>query len=193
MLVVGAAIVLVAVLTDLPERGGSAPAEATVGAPDDGGHGDEVRVADEAGFIAAMIPHHQEAVDAATALLAVSERPEARALAEEIVQVQREEIALLEAWLAEHYPGAQPDADYRPMMRDLSGLSAAEADATFVADMIMHHEMAVAMAEAYLALDAPRRAEVEALARDVVVTQSEEIERMHTYLDAWGVPDHGGH
>lgn len=189
ILVVSAAIVAVAALTDLPERGGAGSPPMVAPA----GHASEVRIADEAGFIATLIPHHQEAVDSASSLLAVGERVEARALAEEIVEAQRAEITRLEAWLAEYYPGTRPDADYRPMMRDLGSLGAAEAEVTFVEGMIMHHEMAVAMAEAYLALDAPRRPQVEALARDVVATQSEEIERMQAYLDAWGVHNPGGH
>lgn len=156
-------------------------------------HAGMTYVPDEATFISGMIPHHQEAVDSANELLAITERPEVRALGEDIVRVQTEEIEQLEAWLAEWYPEQPPYDAYVPMMRGLAGLAPADADVTFVEDMIAHHEMAIAMAAAYLALPEPRRAEVEAVAQAIVDTQGDEIAMMHEWLEEWGVEDHGGH
>jgi uncharacterized protein (DUF305 family) len=53
--------------------------------------------------------------------------------------------------------------------------------------MIHHHEMAVAMAADLLA-HGEARPEVEALARDVVRVQREEIETLRGWLDAWSAP-----
>ena len=155
-------------------------------------HGAMVR--DEATFLAAMIPHHEEAVTSAAAILAVSERPEVRALAADIVEAQTEEIDQIRAWLSSWYP-QQGSVDYAPMMRPFVGLSPSEADEVFVADMIHHHEGAIEMAQAYLALRGQKRPEVEALANDIVRVQRAEIAALQLMLRMWGVaePDHGVH
>jgi uncharacterized protein (DUF305 family) len=196
LLVAAALIVAVAVWSGLPDLGRRAAGPERDGqfaAAPGAGHAQHVRIESEAQFVADMIPHHQEAVDSARVLLALAERPEARALAEDVIRVQTEEIARLEAWQAAWWPDQPADRSYVPMMRPLEGLDGERAEVVFVEDMIEHHEMAIAMAEAYLALDAPRRPEVDALAHDVIGTQTEEVERMHAYLDAWGEAGHGGH
>lgn len=53
-------------------------------------------------FVAMMIPHHQGAVDMARAVLAHSDDPELRNLAQSILVEQDSEIALMRAWLARH-------------------------------------------------------------------------------------------
>jgi hypothetical protein len=65
------------------------------------------RTADEV-FAAAMIPHHQGAVDMARQLLVHGHDPELRSLALSIIAEQQAEIALLRAWLARH---SRPAAD----------------------------------------------------------------------------------
>ncbi|QRN81273.1 MAG: DUF305 domain-containing protein [Nocardiopsis sp. BM-2018] len=159
-----------------------------------GGASHAAEVRSEAAFLAAMIPHHEEAVTSAEAILALTERDEVRALALDIVEVQAEEIAQLRAWLETWYP-RQGAAPYEPMMRPFTGLRPHEADEVFVADMIHHHEGAIEMAEAYLALRGPRRPEVEALADDVIRVQRAEIAALQVMLRMWGAaePDHGGH
>jgi uncharacterized protein (DUF305 family) len=51
-------------------------------------------------FARAMIPHHQGAIDMASALLAHGTDPDLLALAEEIIAAQQAEIAFLTDWLA---------------------------------------------------------------------------------------------
>lgn len=64
----------------------------------------------DADFAAQMIPHHQAAVDMAETLLKYGKDPELRAMAEEIVQAQKSEIAQLEAWLKAWSPeGEAPE------------------------------------------------------------------------------------
>ncbi len=197
LLVAASLVVAISVAIGLPElRGAPGPNAGMASmatAPAHGEHGlADHAVADEEAFIAGMIPHHQEAVDAATALLRVAESPAVRAEAEAIVAAQRHEIDLLEGWLADWYPDARPSA-YAPMMRSIEGMSPGDSEATFMEDMIAHHEMAIAMAESYLALEAPRRQEVESLAHDVLLTQAAEIERMRAWLLEHDAGDHGGH
>ena len=191
VMLAAAALVALAFVTGLGQRAVEHGVHAT-DAHGEASHAAEVR--SEATFIAAMIPHHEEAVTSAEAILALTERDEVRVLATDIVAAQAAEIEQLRGWLAAWYPDQGPVA-YAPMMRPFIGLRPAEADQVFVADMIHHHEGAIEMAEAYLALRGPKRPEVEALADEVIRVQRAEIAALQLLLRMWGVaaPDHGGH
>jgi uncharacterized protein (DUF305 family) len=56
----------------------------------------------DADFVAHMIPHHQGAVDQAEVELKYGQDPQMRALAENIIKAQKEEIAYMEQWQAKH-------------------------------------------------------------------------------------------
>ena len=108
---------------------------------------------DEAGYLAEMIPHHQEAVAAATQL-ARPPRPEMQALGRRITETQNSEIRQMTGWPAGWYP-QQPRPGYRPMMRDLSALSGDDLDRAFLTDMVPHHMSAVMMSRRLLVSGAP--------------------------------------
>jgi uncharacterized protein (DUF305 family) len=146
----------------------------------------------EEAFIAGMIPHHQEAVESARAVLETTQRPEVRELAQDVIDTQTEEIATLEGWLAQWYPDAA-EADYASMMTDPAGLNPDEADRAFLEGMIMHHQGAIDMARSYLDADFEKQAEVVEMAEAIVTVQDGEIEQMQGWLDEWYGDTNAGH
>ncbi|GAA3560779.1 DUF305 domain-containing protein [Nonomuraea rosea] len=140
-------------------------------------------VNDEADYLAQMVAHHQEAVDAA-AQLHRSGRDEMRALAASITKTQSAEINTMKAWLAAWYPG-QRAASYQPMMRDLAKLSGDALDETFLQDMIPHHMAAVMMSQQLLMHGRIRHQEVAGFAQTVRDDQRAEMFQMQRYLSDW--------
>lgn len=149
----------------------------------------------EEAFIVNMIPHHQEAVESAQAVLESTERPEIRELAQNVITTQTEEIDLLESWREQWYPDAA-EADYAPMMPGAEGLSPDEADRAFLEGMIVHHQGAIDMAQSYLDADFEKQPEVVRMAEAIVTVQDGEIEQMQGWLNEWygdEDADHGAH
>lgn len=101
---------------------------------------DHMGASTEEEFIANMIPHHQEAVDTATIIVARTQNAELRKIATGIIFAQKTEIALLNSWMKSWYPNSALKMSYMPMMRDLSKLSDHDLDDVFMEDMIKHHE-----------------------------------------------------
>lgn len=151
-------------------------------------------VTSEYRFLVEMIPHHQEAVDTSRAVTARTVRPELREFADKIARDQEREIEMMRGWLAEWYPGKSTKAGYRPMMRPTAGLSPDRADRAWLEDMIMHHRMAVMMADSVLRGGFSSRPETMELARTIVEAQNREIEVMEKWLAEWyGVTAGGMH
>lgn len=139
--------------------------------------------ADEPEYLIEMVAHHGEAV-AAAGELARSDRSAMRAFGESIVESQSAQIDQMRAWLAEWYPEQDTDADYQPMMRDLTGLSGDRLDRAFLEDMVGHHMMAVMMSQHLLGRGTEHQ-EVADLARSIRDDQHDEIIQMQRWLSQW--------
>jgi len=165
----------------------------TTGCASRGEHGMMHSIDSEYQFLVEMIPHHQEAVDSAGDTEARTARPELRAFAREIISAQSTEIAAMRAWLSDWHPGKSGKAAYKPMMRPTKGLDSERADRAFLEDMIMHHRMAVMMADDLIKGRLTKRPELLKLADDIIRTQNAEIERMETWLAEWYGITNSGH
>ena len=182
LIAVSTAIVLVSAFALPP----ATPAHTPASTNQDGmaGHGMSTSVDSEEAFIGGMIPHHQEAVKSARAVLKTTERPAVREFAQNVIATQTKEIATLEGWREQWYPDATK-ADYAPMMTNATGLSSAQADRVFLEGMIEHHQGATNMAGSYLAADFEKQGEVVQLAETIVSVQDGEIEQMQGWLNDW--------
>ena len=140
-------------------------------------------VASEPEYLAQMIAHHQEAVSAAREL-ARSDRAEMRSFGESIVESQSAQIQQMRTWLDDWYPEQTTDVAYRPMMRDLTGLSGDRLDQAFLQDMTGHHMAAVMMSQQLLWRGTDHD-QVAQLARTMRDDQHTEIVQMQRWLAQW--------
>ncbi len=149
----------------------------------------------DAQFIDQMIVHHQGAIMSTQAMIADSERPELRNLAQDIITGQREQITQMRNWRAQWYPDLEPtfggmggsmmggSGDDEPMGGSMMGSmmgGSAGTERMYLQMMIVHHQLAVDMAE---------RAQSDAVhpqLQDLAVTiekeQAEQITLMRGYL-----------
>jgi uncharacterized protein (DUF305 family) len=142
-----------------------------------------------------MIMHHQHAVMSSSMMIADSERPELRDLAERIISAQQREIDQMRQWRRDWY-GAGGMADVQgAMMTQMMGNRGAmraqmqqmmgnvDLDRVFLEMMIPHHEDAIAMAEQ--ALVEAEHPDLRQLAQTIIATQQAEIDEMRGYLRDW--------
>ena len=150
-------------------------------------------------FIDQMIMHHQGAITSSEHMIADSERPELRQLAENIQESQSEQIEQMQSWREEWYGDAErtfgmmDPARMEEMMgeghmeEEMMGGSMQEmmggdtTDAMFLRMMIPHHQLAIDMSEQ--ALDEAEHPELKELAQTIIEEQSAEIELMQGYLE----------
>jgi uncharacterized protein (DUF305 family) len=140
---------------------------------------------DEFGYLIEMIPHHEEAIATAKIVAANTTHPELKALAENIIQTQTEQVAQMKAWLAERYPGRDTSFDYKPMMRDLTKLSGDALDRTFLEDMVPHHGWAVWSSQKLVGQDLAEHQDVVPFATNIRDSQASQIHTMLGMLSRW--------
>jgi uncharacterized protein (DUF305 family) len=134
-------------------------------------------------FVAAMIPHHESAVDMAEIAEERGRSGFVKRLAGDIIRTQNAEITTMRREDAELAKAGVEAGDLgvadhaMGMDGDMSMLEAADPfDPTFLEMMIPHHEGAVTMAKAELAQGADP--ELKGLAQDIIEAQEREIEEM---------------
>ena len=156
-------------------------------------------------YIDMMVPHHESAVAMAELAMERSQRSEIQEFAAAIIAVQSSEIAQLRSWRMEWFGSEEtPPMSAMPMLQgmsmempghDMHGATmdmeqdirelenASDFDREFLEAMIVHHEMAVEASEIVVAGEV--RAEIKALAEDVIADQRAEIQQMEAWLASW--------
>ncbi|QFZ19144.1 DUF305 domain-containing protein [Saccharothrix syringae] len=143
-------------------------------------------------YVAKMIVHHRQALEMSALAPERAQDATVKGLASRINDTQGPEIGAMEQWQREYaqqapahgHSGSQPEFDHAAMpgmasAADLAALAAARGadfDRLYVRLMTAHHEGALKMAVEVLSNGSDVR--VEEMANDVIVTQTDEIERM---------------
>lgn len=166
---------------------------------DHGGHdGDE---GSDGAFVAAMVPHHESAIEMAEIAQSRAEHPQVKALADQIIELQSAEIEELEAIHQRLFDGPIGSIDHgsmgmdehaRRMDGDTAMLETVKPfDRTFIDMMIPHHRGAIEMS--HIELSEGSDEETMALADEILAAQSSEIEEMNRWRKQWyGAPSPEG-
>lgn len=146
-------------------------------------------------FARMMYPHHAQAIEMAAMVQGRTDNPDVVALATAIEAAQQPEMDRMTAWLAEWGQPA-PSSDMGEMsgmdhssgmgmmsqqdMDELTALSGPEFDRRWLTMMIEHHEGAIEMANNEIEYGSSPDAQE--MARTIVATQQQEIDRMQQLL-----------
>lgn len=156
-------------------------------------------------FLTGMIPHHEAAVSMAESYLKYGgSDDELHRLAGNIIDVQKQEIRQMNTMADEIRDAETQDTEqesaymeaYNKMLSDHHSDHSSQAapqnvEAAFAEGMIMHHQMAVEMAQAIL--DHTGEEQVLTLADNIVETQQKEISQMQEILKRVSESESGSH
>lgn len=143
-------------------------------------------------FLIGMIPHHEAAVDMSESYLEYGgTNEELKKLAQNIIEVQEKEITEMKK-MAEtlEAQGKQDTEKEQAYLKEYEKMFSSHAhmnhgtqdnvEAAFAEGMIMHHQMAVDMAQAIL--PNTEEEQVLALAQNIIDSQNQEIQQMKDIL-----------
>ncbi|WP_437656831.1 DUF305 domain-containing protein [Sorangium sp. So ce1182] len=148
-------------------------------------------------FIDMMAPHHEGAVMMAKTAQERAEHAELKAMADDIISAQNQEISQLKSWREQWYGSAEtPAVDEMPMLPGMDHgsmmdmvqaneeLKTAEPfDKAFIDAMIPHHQMAIDAAK--MAQQEAEHAEIRTLADGIIEAQQREIDQMKMWRAEW--------
>lgn len=123
-----------------------------------------------------MIAHHQMAIDMAEAELTGGRNAQVKAAARQVIAAQRREIDLMKSWRKSWGTGVGSGM-VMDFVRPAPGQS---WDRWFLTGMIPHHQGAVEMAK--LVPTRTQNAAVRKLAREIIASQSAEINQYRAWL-----------
>lgn len=162
----------------------AAPADAP--APDRGTARYEIR------FMKGMFDHHQMAIEMADMCLERALHEELRTLCGNIVSAQSAEIEEMQSWLDDWYGvsyGPRSTDEQQAQMEELASLSGGDFEIAFMEMMIEHHETAVKRGSR--CTESAYHEELVSMCREMVETQTAEIEQMREWLCDWYGPCDG--
>ncbi len=154
-----------------------APVSADAPAPDKQTSKYEIR------FMENMIDHHAMAIMMAEMCLDKAVHPELISMCQNIITTQSQEIQEMQTWLRDWY-----GISYEPDM-NMGGMNGhmkkdpAQFEVWFMKRMIGHHAQAIKEAEG--CLEKAYHSELKGLCQNIIVTQSQEIDQMQTWLCEW--------
>jgi uncharacterized protein (DUF305 family) len=139
-------------------------------------------------FIEQMIPHHEGAVAMAMLALDKAEHPQLKTFVSTIISTQGQEINTMRSWYSTWYKKEIPVDQTVHSMESMSGNTSTLTDAEnfdveFLNQMIVHHESAIMMAK--MIQKATAREELKTLAKNIIESQTTEIEQMRNWRDSW--------
>jgi uncharacterized protein (DUF305 family) len=149
-------------------------------------------------FIEQMIPHHDGAIAMANLALQKAKRPEIKTLATAIIAAQTTEIQSMNGWYQDWF-GSTVSKGSTGMMgggmmsgygmhmggrEDMTALeNASDFDKAFIEEMIPHHQLAIMMAN--MLQSGTNRPEMQQLAKNIISSQSKEIQQMQAWYTQW--------
>ena len=137
-------------------------------------------------FMEDMIDHHMMAIMQAEVCREKAVHDELRTMCENIIATQSQEIEMMQAWLQDWY-GISYEPEMTPGMMQqvekLAELDGAEFEIEFKQTMIKHHLKAIKESEK--CLDRAYHPELLSLCQNIIVTQTQEIAQMQTWLCEW--------
>lgn len=149
-------------------------------------------------FAQQMSAHHQDAIDMAKIAQQHAQSSYVKTLADDIINAQQGEIAVLDA-ASDDLKGLDVEAADLGIGDDMSGMnmdagalaSADPFDRMFIDTMIPHHQGAIRMARAEI--DQGSSPALTKLAQQIVDAQSQEIQEMNAYrAKTYGSPSPAG-
>lgn len=149
-------------------------------------------------FIEQMIPHHEGAIAMANLALQKAKRSEIKTLATAIISAQTTEIQSMNGWYQDWFGSTVPKVGTGMMgggmmsqngmhmggQEDMTKLeNATDFDKAFVEQMIPHHQLAIMMAN--MLQSGTNRPEMQQLAKNIISSQSKEIQQMQSWYVQW--------